>query len=83
MTNVDVSLDGGSTFQPANLTGPNIERAGTRWEFSFSAQPGDMTITPRAADDQGNVQYPASEQKWNQQGYLFGAMVPHPVTVTA
>ena len=83
VTNVDVSLDGGSTFQPANLTGPNIERAGTRWEFSFSAQPGDMTITPRAADDQGNVQYPASEQKWNQQGYLFGAMVPHPVTVTA
>jgi hypothetical protein len=41
-----------------------------------------MTITPRAADDQGNVQYQVSQQKWNQQGYLFGAMVPHPVTVS-
>ena len=79
---VDVSLDGGGTYQPTVLTGPNIERAGSRWEFSFNAQPGEMTITPRATDDQGNVQYPVSQQKWNQQGYIFGAMVPHPVTVT-
>jgi sulfane dehydrogenase subunit SoxC len=79
---VDVSLDGGSSFQPATLTGPNIERAGTRWEFSFNAQPGSMSITPRATDDQGNAQYPVSQQKWNQQGYIFGAMVPHPVTVS-
>jgi len=78
---VDVSLDGGGTFQSATLTGPNIERAGTRWEFSFNAQPGNITVTPRATDDQGNTQYPVSQQKWNQQGYLFGAMVPHPITV--
>jgi sulfane dehydrogenase subunit SoxC len=79
---VDVSLDGGSTFQPATLVGPNIERAGSRWEFSFTASPGSMTITPRATDSTGNVQYPASQQKWNQMGYLFGAMVPHPVAVS-
>lgn len=36
----------------------------------------------RVTGDQGNVQYPASQQKWNQQGYLFGAMVPYPITVT-
>jgi DMSO/TMAO reductase YedYZ molybdopterin-dependent catalytic subunit len=79
---VDVSLDGGGTFQGASLVGPNIERAGTRWEFSFNASSGLTSITPRATDDQGNVQYPASEQKWNQMGYVFGAMVPHPVTVS-
>ncbi len=82
ISKVDVSLDGGQTFQSATLTGPNIERAGTRWEFSFTAKPGSLTITPRAADDQGNTQYPVSQQKWNQLGYLFGAMVPHPVGVT-
>ncbi|MDP3878844.1 MAG: sulfite oxidase [Dehalococcoidales bacterium] len=82
ISGVDVSLDGGVTFQPAVLTGPNIESAGSRWEFSFTAQPGDMTITPRAVDNQGNVQYPVSQQQWNQQGYIFGAMVPHPVTVS-
>lgn len=78
---VDVSLDGGTTFQPAELTGPNIERAGSRWELPFTAQPGEMTIMPRATDDMGNVQHDVSQQKWNQQGYVFGAMVPHPVKV--
>lgn len=82
ITAVDVSLDDGKTFQPATLVGPNIERSGTRWEFGLNPQPGSFTITPRARDQSGNVQYPVSEQKWNQQGYLFGAMVPHPVTVT-
>jgi sulfane dehydrogenase subunit SoxC len=82
ITNVDVSLDGGSTFQPATLVGPNIERAGTRWQFNFTATSGLTSITPRATDDQGNVQYPVSQQIWNQMGYLFGAMVPHPLTVT-
>ena len=32
---VDVSLDG-ATFQPATLVGPNIERSGSRWEFSLT-----------------------------------------------
>ena len=40
-----------------------------------------MTITPRVTDDQGHTQYDISQQKWNRLGYLFGAMVPHPVTV--
>jgi hypothetical protein len=79
---VDVSLDGGVTFKPAMLVGPNIERSGSRWEFPFTAVPGSLTITPRAADNSSNKQYPVSQQKWNQLGYLFGAMVPHPVTVT-
>jgi sulfane dehydrogenase subunit SoxC len=80
---VDISLDGGFTFQPAALTGPNIERAGTRWEFCFDAQPGNLTITPRATDDTGDTQYDISRQKWNELGYLFGAMTPHPVTISA
>jgi len=78
---VVVSLDGGKSFQNALLTGSNIERAGSRWEFTFNAVPGDMTITPRATDDKNNTQYDVSQQKWNQLGYLFGAMVPHPVKV--
>jgi sulfane dehydrogenase subunit SoxC len=82
ISEVDVSIDGGKTFTPATLTGPNIERAGSRWTLSFNAAPGSMTITPRATDDAGNVQYDVSQQKWNQLGYIFGAMVPHPVTVT-
>jgi sulfane dehydrogenase subunit SoxC len=80
---VEVSLDDGKTFQPATLVGPNIERAGTRWELHFHPKPGNMTITPRATDEKGNTQYDIFRQKWNRLGYLFGAMVPHPVTVLA
>ena len=78
---VEVSVDEGKTFAPAKLIDPNIERAGVRWEFTFDAKPGMTSITPRATDEKGNTQADISQQKWNQQGYLFGAMVPHPVTV--
>jgi sulfane dehydrogenase subunit SoxC len=82
ITKVDVSLDGGITFHPAILTGPNIERAGSRWEFCFDAQPGNLTITPCATDDKGNTQFDISRQKWSESGHLFGAMTPHPVTIS-
>jgi len=78
---VEMSTDGGKTFENASLAGPNVEQAGTRWEYSFSATPAVTSLTPRATDEAGNVQHDISEQKWNQQGYLFGAMVPHPVEV--
>jgi DMSO/TMAO reductase YedYZ molybdopterin-dependent catalytic subunit len=81
ISKVDVSLDGGKTFQSARLIGPNIEKAGSRWEYTFNAKPGPLTITPSATDERGNTQYDLSQQKWNQLGYLFGAMVPHLVTV--
>jgi DMSO/TMAO reductase YedYZ molybdopterin-dependent catalytic subunit len=79
---VEVSLDGGGTYAPARLTEPNVERAGVRWEFTFDARPGDLTITPRATDEKGNTQPDLSQQKWNQQGYIFAAPVPHPVKVS-
>lgn len=78
---VEVSLDGGRTFQAAELFGPNLPQAGTKWSFTWEATPGEMTITPRATDDTGATQPDASEQRWNKLGYLFGAMVPHPVTI--
>ncbi len=52
------------------------------WSMSIEGD-GVSTITPRATDDKGNVQYPAAPQKWNQLGHLFGAMVPHPAKITA
>lgn len=79
---VEVSLDAGKTWQEARLIEPNIERAGVRWEFSFDARPGDMTIMPRAYDSKG-TQPDLARAKWNEQGYTFAAPVPHPVKVTA
>jgi DMSO/TMAO reductase YedYZ molybdopterin-dependent catalytic subunit len=80
---VDVSLDGGKSWKPAELVGPNLPRAGVRWELAFEAKAGEMTIAPRATDEAGNKQPDLQQQKWNKKGYLFGAVVPHPVTVVA
>jgi sulfane dehydrogenase subunit SoxC len=80
---VEVSLDDGNTFEQAQLEGPNEAMAGTRWRYAFDAQEGEMTVTVRATDDQGNTQPPLSEQVWNELGYLFEAAVPHPVTVSS
>lgn len=78
---VEVSLDGGKSYQRAKLVEPNIDAAGARWEYSFDARAGDMTITPRATDVKGNTQLPVAEQKFNVKGYVWEAVIPHPVTV--
>jgi len=81
ITQVEVSLDEGQTYEPAELVGPNIAAAGTRWEYTLNAQPGLTSITTRATDSAGNTQWPLSEQVWNQLGYQWGAAIPHPVSV--
>ena len=53
------------------------------WTFEANLKEGQGTITPRAMDSKGNVQYDVAKQKWNQQGYVYGAYVPHPIVVTA
>lgn len=78
---VDVSLNGGKSWKPAELVGPNLPRAGVRWELPFEAEAGEMTISPRATDEAGNRQPELSQQRWNKKGYLFGAVVPHPVSI--
>lgn len=78
---VEISADGGKTWAPTALIEPNVEKAGVRWEFSYHAKPGDTSLTPRATDEAGSTQWSIVEQKWNQQGYLFGAAVPHPISV--
>ena len=42
-------------------------------------RPGQHTIRVRARDDRGNVQ--PTSVPFNEQGYLFGAVVAHPVSV--
>jgi sulfane dehydrogenase subunit SoxC len=79
ISRVDVSLDRGATWQPAELREPNIARAWTRWELLWDARPGDHVVLTRAADDRGNVQ--PSSISWNAQGYGYNVPVPHPVKV--
>lgn len=79
ITNVDYSIDRGP-YRPARLREPNIARAWVRWDFDWEATAGAHTIGIRATDAAGNVQ-PEDVTRFNEQGYLYNSVVPHPVTV--
>ena len=49
-------------------------------EMRWDPKPGSYEIMTRATDEQGNTQPDAV--KWNTLGYLYCAVVSHPVTVS-
>jgi sulfane dehydrogenase subunit SoxC len=79
ITQVEYSLDQGLTWQLARLQEPRISQAWTRWDFDWDARPGQHTIRVRASDEHGHVQ--PDRVPWNEQGYLYNAVVDHPVIV--
>ena len=64
---VEVSFDGGATWQPTDLQ-PSSDRFGWRlWSFDWTpAARGKVTIAARATDDTGFTQ---PDQQWNPAGY--------------
>ena len=77
---VEVSTDGGRRFAPALLHGPNRPNAWVRWRFPFKPKaPGTHELQARATDYDHRTQ-PATVP-FNDAGYLFWAVVKHPVTV--
>lgn len=70
---VDVSLDNGATWQPANLA-PKAEKYAWR-RFRLEApltRAGEMTILARATDEKGNSQPAAAT--WNPLGYFWNSI---------
>ncbi|MFE9808595.1 sulfite oxidase [Streptomyces sp. NPDC005548] len=77
---VDVSTDAGATWRRADLH--DRPRTGTwsRWSLDWRpTSPGATALLARATDTAGRTQ-PATTPP-NTQGYLFDAVVRHPVTV--
>lgn len=75
---VDVSVDGGNTWNPATL-GKDLGRYSWRL-FSYSWMPeteGDYTVMSRARNAAGAVQ--PMEQQWNPSGYLWNVVHRVPV----
>src|SRR4051794_10602011 len=79
---VDVSVDGGATWHRARLGDTNIPKAWVQWEVDWRPPaPGDYQLLARATDGGGRVQPDAVP--FNDNGYLFWAVVRHPVMVTS
>ncbi len=76
---VEYRFDRGKSWQRARLREPNIAKAWVRWDADWDAKPGKHLIRVRASDERGNTQ--PERVPYNQQGYLYNAMVDHPISV--
>ncbi|MFD9593524.1 sulfite oxidase [Kitasatospora sp. NPDC059973] len=77
---VEVSTDGGRRWHRAELRDEPRADNWTRWSLDWRPdRTGPYELRARATDRRGNTQ-PATSV-FNREGYLFDAVVVHPVTV--
>jgi DMSO/TMAO reductase YedYZ molybdopterin-dependent catalytic subunit len=69
---VEVSTDGGSRWQTAELTGQKLPFAWRLFKLEWKAAPGYHTVLSRATDTAGRVQPVVAA--WNPSGYLWNAI---------
>jgi DMSO/TMAO reductase YedYZ molybdopterin-dependent catalytic subunit len=78
---VEVSIDGGETWQPARLVGPDLGRFAWRpFVLATELAPGTHVITSRATDSEGRVQEEVTEP--NHRGYDYSGWSRLAVEVT-
>ncbi len=78
---VDVSLDGGKSWKPARLVGPNLGKyAWRQFALATSLKPGTYDIACRTTDATGRVQVATSPE--NTGGYLNSGWIAHTVKIT-
>jgi DMSO/TMAO reductase YedYZ molybdopterin-dependent catalytic subunit len=82
VTRVEVSVDGGQTWDDAQLGEPTGEFGWRRWRYDWSdAEPGDYELCSRATDSTGTAQ--PTDPSWNVGGYVNNAVQRVVVTVRA
>jgi DMSO/TMAO reductase YedYZ molybdopterin-dependent catalytic subunit len=69
---VDISTDGGASWNPAKLGKDQAKYAWRLWSYPWKpAHSGDYTVLSRATDSQGRVQ--PDSAVWNPSGYFYNA----------
>lgn len=77
---VEVSVDGGRTWQDARLLGLEQRYAWRHWEYLWTAEAaGERTIMARATDANGRSQPETAD--WNVLGYGNNGVREHAVTI--
>ena len=79
ISEVEWSVDSGASWNDADLHGAPGRHSWTRFEFTWSAGPGDYAVLTRATDTAGDTQ--PDNIPFNKKGYLFNQPLPHPVRV--
>lgn len=75
---VSYRIDDGPWFE-AELVPPSEAGCWVRWQFEWVAAAGTHGIRVRATDERGCTQ--PDGVPWNHHGYLYNAVVSHPVEV--
>jgi sulfane dehydrogenase subunit SoxC len=78
---VEVSTDGGASFDAAVLDPPQGPHAWRGWSFDWDAEPGEHELCSRATDRAGNTQ--PLEPPWNLKGFANNAVARVKVLVAA
>lgn len=69
---VDISTDGGQSWNPATLGKEQARYAWRLWNYSWKpVKPGQYSVLSRATDSQGRTQ--PETAAWNPSGYLYNA----------
>lgn len=78
---VEVSIDGGESWEDAEFYGPDLgPYAWRRWVHTVEAEEGqDLQLTSRATDAEGETQ--PEERIENERGYLHNGWRDHTITV--
>jgi sulfane dehydrogenase subunit SoxC len=76
---VELSTDGGGSWQPAELGRQPSPWAWVGWSFGWEATPGTYELCSRATDTAGNTQ--PLQPPWNTGGYVNNAVQRVRVTV--
>jgi sulfane dehydrogenase subunit SoxC len=76
---VEVSVDGGDTWHPAELEYALDSYGWARWSWTWPAEPGNYVLSARAADMSGRTQPRA--QRWSRGGFANNTIQRVPVTV--
>ena len=77
---VEVSLDGGASWNPAGFIGPSEPFAWRQWQYIWAtAAAGEYLLMSRATDSQGRQQ--PMQAAWNSLGYGNNGVREHAVNV--
>jgi hypothetical protein len=77
---VELSADGGSTWNKVKLLGESKPNAWRLWEYNWrTPERGSATLIARAFDSRGQTQ--PVERDWNRGTYMINHLLPINVTI--
>ena len=79
VSSVEVSTDGGDTWELADLDAPQHPHGWARWTWTWESKPGSFLLSCRATDASGRIQ--PLGQRWSRGGFANNTIQKVPVTV--